>query len=182
MPAKRAPHGYACFDAFGEDVQRHGCTASLNIERSCDVPSVAHLAPLPAWAGAVEQGRQVVRAALIDQNLPGLSVAVGSGGDVVWAEGFGWADLENRGAGIAGDAVQDRHRLEGAHVGCGRPAAGEGRLNLDDVIQRHVPEFPEKQQPVTLRQLMAHVARRSKPPPASRSSLSCRSQSSSRSV
>ena len=35
------------------------------------------------------------------QNLPGLSVAVGVGGDIVWAEGFGWANLENRVPGHA---------------------------------------------------------------------------------
>ena len=61
-----------------------------------DVPSVTHSVPLPKWADAVEQGRQIVRAGLTEQNLPGISVAVGVGGDIVWAEGFGWADLENR--------------------------------------------------------------------------------------
>src|SRR5688572_30817539 len=60
------------------------------------VPSVTHLATLPKWADSVEQGRQIVRAGLIEQNLPGLSVAVAVRGDLVWAEGFGWADLENR--------------------------------------------------------------------------------------
>ncbi|HZO53916.1 MAG TPA: hypothetical protein VFB63_14470, partial [Bryobacteraceae bacterium] len=41
-----------------------------------DAPSVSHSAPLPKWAGAVEQARQLVRASLSGQNLPGLSVAV----------------------------------------------------------------------------------------------------------
>src|SRR5262245_19277973 len=61
-----------------------------------DVPSVPHASPASPWAAAVEQGRQIVRAALIERNLPGLSVAVGASGDVVWAEGFGYADLEKR--------------------------------------------------------------------------------------
>ena len=61
-----------------------------------DVPSVTHSTPLPKWAGAVEEARKGVRASLTEQNLPGLSVAVGAGGDIVWAEGFGWADLENQ--------------------------------------------------------------------------------------
>jgi len=52
-----------------------------------DVPSVIQSAPLPQWAEAVSQGRQIVRAGLIEQNLPGISVAVGVGGDLVWAEG-----------------------------------------------------------------------------------------------
>ena len=61
-----------------------------------DAPSVIHSTPPPKWADAVEQGRQIVRLGLTDQNLPGLSVAVGVGGNIVWAEGFGWANLEKR--------------------------------------------------------------------------------------
>jgi serine beta-lactamase-like protein LACTB len=37
-----------------------------------------------------------MRAGLAEQNLPGLSVAVGVGGDIVWAEGVGWADIKTR--------------------------------------------------------------------------------------
>ena len=61
-----------------------------------DVKSVMQSPPLPQWTSAVEQGRQAVRAALTEQNVPGLSVAVGVGQDIVWAEGFGWADIEKR--------------------------------------------------------------------------------------
>jgi hypothetical protein len=42
------------------------------------VPSQTHSAPLPKWAATVEQSRQLVRASLVEQNLPGLSVAVGA--------------------------------------------------------------------------------------------------------
>jgi CubicO group peptidase (beta-lactamase class C family) len=61
-----------------------------------DVPSVMAAPPTPAWAAAVDRGRQLARAGLVDQNLPGLSVAVGAGGTLVWAEGFGWADVEKK--------------------------------------------------------------------------------------
>src|SRR4051794_24585953 len=60
------------------------------------VPSVTQSSPSAQWSGAVEQARQLTRADLIRQNLPGVSVAVGTGGEIVWAEGFGWADLEKR--------------------------------------------------------------------------------------
>jgi hypothetical protein len=58
-----------------------------------EVPSVVHSAPAPQYATAVERARQLVRAAIVEQNLPGVSVAVGAGGTVVWAEGFGWRDV-----------------------------------------------------------------------------------------
>src|SRR4051794_18871682 len=61
-----------------------------------DVPSATLSDPPRKWAEAVDQGRQIVRASLTRQNLPGLSVAVGMGGHIVWAEGFGFADLDKR--------------------------------------------------------------------------------------
>jgi Beta-lactamase len=58
-----------------------------------DVPSVSESAPSPQWAAAVDRARPTVRAAIVDQNLPGVSIAVGMGGGIVWAEGFGWRDI-----------------------------------------------------------------------------------------
>jgi CubicO group peptidase (beta-lactamase class C family) len=122
------------------------------------VTSVTRSAPLPKWADAVEQGRQIARAGLTAQNLPGLSVAVGVGGDIVWAEGFGWADLDTR----ASVAPELRFRVGEASKALTSAAVGllleKDRLNLDSDIQKYVPDFPEKQWPVTLRQLMGHVA------------------------
>ena len=123
-----------------------------------DVSSVTHAAPSSKWSGAVEQARQIARAHLVEQNLPGLSVAVGAGGEIVWAEGFGWANLDNR-VKVEPDT---KFRIGTASTALTAAAAGllleQGRLDLDEPIQKHVPEFPEKQWPVTLRQVMGHVA------------------------
>jgi len=123
-----------------------------------EVPSVAQSAPSPKWADAVERGRQIVRAGLTEKNLPGLSVAVGVGGDIVWAEGFGWADLEKK----VKVAPGTRFRIGTASTALTSAAVGllleKGQLNLDDEIQPYVPTYPQKQWPVTLRQLMGHVA------------------------
>ena len=98
-----------------------------------DVPSVSRAAPPPQWAGAVEQGRQLVRAALGGQNLPGVSVAVGVGGAPVWAEGFGWADLDER----VPVTPETRFRIGMASTALTSAAVGllleNGRLTLDDV-------------------------------------------------
>lgn len=123
-----------------------------------DVPSVALAEPSPTWAAAVNQGRQIARAGLVEQNLPGLSVAVGIGGNVVWAEGFGWADMQKRVPVAPGMRFRIGHTskaLTSAAVGL---LLEKGRLHLEDKIQTYVPAFPRKQWPVTLRELMAHVA------------------------
>lgn len=66
--------------------------------RPQEVPSVraAEIETPPEWAAAVERARPRVQAAMVEQNLPGMSVAVGAGGRLVWAEGFGWRDVETR--------------------------------------------------------------------------------------
>jgi serine beta-lactamase-like protein LACTB len=121
------------------------------------VRSVTHSDPSGKWADAVGRGRQTMRAGLTQQNLPGLSVAVGVDGAIVWAEGFGWADLEKHWpvAPDTGFRVADASKaLTSAAVGL---LLEKNMLHLDDEIQVHVPEFPKKPWPVTLRQLMAQV-------------------------
>jgi Beta-lactamase len=61
-----------------------------------DVPSVSESAPSPQWAEAVDRARSMVRTAVVEQNLPGVSMTVGAGGTIVWAEGFGWRDVDTR--------------------------------------------------------------------------------------
>jgi len=123
-----------------------------------DVPSVTRSAPPPAWGPAIQQARQIVRAAVAEQNLPGLSVAVGVGGEIVWTEGFGWADLDKQ----VPVAPETRFRIGTVSTVLTSAAAGvlleKGRLKLDDEIQAYVPAFPKRPWPVTLRQVMGHVA------------------------
>jgi hypothetical protein len=61
--------------------------------QSQQVPSIVDPAPPAQYAAAVERARGIVRAVVLEQNLPGVSVAVGAGGTVLWAEGFGWRDV-----------------------------------------------------------------------------------------
>lgn len=123
-----------------------------------NVPTATESSPPARWSAAVEQARQLARASLVEGNLPGLSVAVGAGGDVVWAEGFGWADIEKKVP--VGPAM--RFAIGTASVALSSAAAGllleQEKLHLDAEIQTYVSAFPEKQWPVTLRHLMGHTS------------------------
>jgi CubicO group peptidase (beta-lactamase class C family) len=122
------------------------------------VTSVPLAAPLPRWADAVKQSQQIARTALAEEDLPGLSVAVGVEDAMVWAEGFGWADIERK------VPVEPETRFRVGHTSKALTSAAvgqlveSGRLNLDENIQTYVPAFPEKKWPITLRQLMGHTA------------------------
>src|SRR5262249_11045280 len=63
---------------------------------SQNIPSGTNSPSQPKWAGAAEQARQIVRTSMSENNLAGLSVAVGIDGEIVWAEGLGFANIENR--------------------------------------------------------------------------------------
>ncbi len=123
-----------------------------------NVPTVAHSALSPASAAPVEKARQIALAHLTGKNLPGLSVAVGIDGDLVWAEGFGFADLKTS----APVTPAHRFRIGTASTVFTSAAAGllleNGRLKLEGEIQTYVPPFPRKQWPVTPRVLMGHTA------------------------
>ena len=125
---------------------------------SQEIPSVMDSPPPAKWAGAAEQARQIVRTSMSENNLAGLSIAVGIDGEIVWTEAFGLADIENR------SPVTPSHRFRTgtASILFTSAAIGllldAGRLNLDDEIQKYVPDFPRKQWPVTVRQVMGQVA------------------------
>ena len=61
--------------------------------QSQTLPSVPALAASEQYAEAIARGRELVHTAVVEQNLPGVSVAVGADGAIVWAEGFGWRDV-----------------------------------------------------------------------------------------
>jgi CubicO group peptidase (beta-lactamase class C family) len=116
------------------------------------------LSAQPQWTSAIESGRELVRDSLTYQNLPGISAAVGVGGEIVWAESFGWANVEDQLPVVP----NMRFRIGTASTVLTSAAVGllveQDRLKLDDVIQTYVPTFPKKEWPVTVRQLMAHVS------------------------
>lgn len=123
-----------------------------------DVPSVARPVSLARDPGAVEKARQLALSHLTENSLPGLSVAVGRNGEIVWAQGFGYADLKTN------EPVTPDHkfRIGTASAALTSAAAGllleKGALNLDHDVQKYVPGFPRKKWPVTLRQVMAHTS------------------------
>ncbi len=110
------------------------------------------------WQQSVAAARRLVLARMAERNAPGLSVAAGAGGAIVWAEGFGVAELASRGP----VTPETRFRIGTASEALASVAVAalieEGRLQLDADIRNYVPEFPPKPHRLTLRRLMAHTS------------------------
>jgi len=92
-----------------------------------------------------------------EQTVPGLSIAVGVGRAVVWEEGFGWADLENRVPVWPSTKFRIASISKSLTAGAVGKLVEEGRLDLDAPVQEYVPSFPCKEWPVTTRLLGGHL-------------------------
>ena len=99
---------------------------------------------------------RLIRAYMRDQHVPGASVAVVSGGRLVYARGYGWADLEDS------VPVTPRTRFPSASTAKLLTAtavlqlADQGKLALEDAVQAHCPAYPAKRWPVTVGRLLVH--------------------------
>src|ERR1700693_1386960 len=90
-------------------------------------------------------------------HVPGMSVAVVENGEYEWAQGFGFADLENN----VPDSEHTLFRLASISKSLTATAAMQlwerGQLDLDAPVQKYCPAFPQKDAPITTRQLLGHL-------------------------
>jgi CubicO group peptidase (beta-lactamase class C family) len=89
---------------------------------------------------------------------PGASVTVMRNGQIIWSEGFGWADVEQR----VPVTPLTRFRVGSVSKSLTSAALGllvqDGKLDLDAPVQRYVADFPVKRWPITVRQVAGHLA------------------------
>lgn len=90
------------------------------------------------------------------RQIPGLSLAVGAGGHLVLAEGFGYADLEHHVAVTATTMFELQSTQKPLTATAVLRLAETGRLRLSDPVQAYCPEFGVRRWPVTLRELLSH--------------------------
>jgi len=103
--------------------------------------------------------KKIAQDFLKKQQIPGMAIAVSHGGDLIWSEGFGWSDLEQK---TAVDPAQTQFRL--ASISKSITAFGlailvdQHRLDFDESIYTYLPDFPKKKHDFTLRQVGGHLA------------------------
>jgi serine beta-lactamase-like protein LACTB, mitochondrial len=97
--------------------------------------------------------------ARVGLGVPGLSAAVAAGETVVWAQGFGHADLE-QGVPVRAETVFRIASISKPITATAIMQLVErGLVSIDDPIQRYVPTFPRKPQgEIRLRHLLTHTS------------------------
>jgi serine beta-lactamase-like protein LACTB len=111
-----------------------------------------------SFSAAIKKGEKYIDSLREKQDLPGISVCVGNKEKILWAEAFGYADLENK----AKMSIYSKCRIGSVSKLLTSLAVGrlyqQGKLDLDAPVQQYVPDFPVKQYPITSRQLAGHLS------------------------
>jgi serine beta-lactamase-like protein LACTB len=118
-------------------------------------PSVAqssHLAPEKR-----AQLESAISRFMAANSTPGVSVAVVENGAEAWSAGFGSADLEN----FVPATAHTLYRLGSISKSITAAATlllwQQGKLDLDAPVRQYCPAYPQKDAPITTRELLGHL-------------------------
>jgi len=120
------------------------------------IAAASALAQLPA--AKLQKIEQLISSEMARASVPGVSLAIATDGKIQWAGGFGMADLENFVPMTANTRVRLASISKTITAVAVMQLVEKGKIDLDAPIRRYVPEFPEQQWPVTVRQVMTHTA------------------------
>ncbi|MBK7902536.1 MAG: serine hydrolase [Proteobacteria bacterium] len=139
--------------------------ASFGQSASTSASSTAARADYAAVARMLEG---FIQHELADKQLPAFSIALVHDQQVVWAQGFGWADPE----AMKPATAETTYRVGSVSKLFTDIAIMQlverGKLDLDAPVTRYLPDFQPPNpsgQPITLRQLMSHQSGLTREPP-----------------
>lgn len=105
---------------------------------------------------AIERNRYFVQRFIDRTNIPGLSIAISVGDEIVWAEGFGMANLETQ----TEVSTESKFRIASISKLFTGSVLGklwdEGKVDLDTSIHTYVDSIPDSWQSITLQNLGEH--------------------------
>ena len=129
--------------------------------RIAAVTTVFLLAFLTATAFAQMDAKQLadyLEQVRLETGAPGISVAVAQKGEIILSVGVGFAELENL-TPASGETVHNIASISKTHAAVAiMQLVEQGKVKLDDEIQKYVPYFPKKRWAVTVRHILTHTS------------------------
>ncbi len=117
-------------------------------------PATATPDPLAQTLASFEVDLEAVRQEL---KIPGMSAAVVKDGQLVWARGFGYADVENKVAATPDTPYHLASVTKTSAAVVVMQLVQEGQLSLDDPVSRYGVTLPEGDR-VLVRHLLSHTS------------------------
>ncbi|PRX57214.1 serine hydrolase domain-containing protein [Flagellimonas meridianipacifica] len=112
----------------------------------------------PEFETETKNAKALVTDLMKEKSIPGLSITVASKNKILWSEGFGLADLENK----TPIKLNSKFRIGSISKSLTSIALGKliekGKINLSDTVQKLVPYFPKKKYQITIQELASHTS------------------------
>jgi CubicO group peptidase (beta-lactamase class C family) len=108
---------------------------------------------------------EIMSEAVKDKQVAGVSFVVVHKGEVVYRQGFGYADIESRRPFTAEELLPIASVSKPFMASVVMAQVDQGKLKLDDLVEKYLPEFKGKRvqggkqpaKPMTIRQLISHT-------------------------
>src|SRR5688500_18367853 len=108
---------------------------------------------------AIEEIADVIVPELLrERQIPGAAVAVVSGDNVVFAKGYGFADLEKQTPVTTATVFQLASTTKPFTAAVIMRLVEEGKLSLDEPLKRYLAWLPKQYEAITIRQLLTHTS------------------------
>jgi len=110
------------------------------------------------YAKKAKQAEKLIDSLMQKAKIPGLSITVGTNDKIIWSQGFGYADLENK----VPVRINSKFRIGSLSKTLTALAIGKlidnKKLTLKDTVQKFVSYFPQKIYPISIGDLASHTA------------------------
>ncbi len=133
------------------------CLALVGCSTPVAPPAPAVSVTPEAFAQSLAAFEAEMEALRQDLKIPGMSAAVVKGGQVVWARGLGYADIENQVAATPETPYNLASVTKPFAALVIMQLVQDGKLSLDDRVSRYGVTLPEGDA-VTVRHLMSHTS------------------------
>ncbi|MBL8267912.1 serine hydrolase domain-containing protein [Steroidobacter sp.] len=133
------------------------------LKRMFVLPAICLALPAGVLAQPFQAEREAIRKHMQANGVPGIAVAVWQDGKIVWEEGFGWADMENR-IPVNAHSVFNLASVSKSLTAVGVMTLVEkGKVNLDGPSNDYLGEDRLRSwigdpQQVTVRRLLNHTS------------------------
>jgi CubicO group peptidase (beta-lactamase class C family) len=122
------------------------------------VPSIARAGPQGLSAEQMKLVQGLITDIMAQEHAPGATFAIGRDGRIIWAEGFGFSDIENHVPATAATVYRTASIGKPMTATAAMELWEEGKLDLDAPIQKYCPRFPKKRWTITTRDLLSHTS------------------------
>ncbi len=106
----------------------------------------------------IEIAKQLILDSMQVKNIPGLSIAIAKKNEIIWLQGFGYADLENK----VPVKINTKFRIGSISKTLTAMAVGKlldsKQLKLSDDLYKYVNYFPKKNYEITIAEIASHTS------------------------